>query len=136
VIGGYCLHFEAIVQVTMNYLIEPMAELDWPQVRQIHREGIATGNATFETEPPDWDRWTSAHRKDSRLVARNGERVLGWAALSPVSEQSVYAGVAEVSVYVAEIARGRLGVREWPGKMGNIWRDVVLLERRSQISSV
>jgi L-amino acid N-acyltransferase YncA len=87
--------------------IDPLAPGDWDEVRRIYAEGIATGNATFETEPPSWEAWNGAHRPDSRLVVREGGRVLGWAALSPVSDRCAYGGVAEVSVYVAASARGR-----------------------------
>jgi len=80
---------------------------DWDEVRRIYGEGIATGNATFETEVPSWEAWDRAHRADCRWVVREGSRLLGWAALSPVSGRCVYAGVAEVSVYVAAAARGR-----------------------------
>jgi L-amino acid N-acyltransferase YncA len=159
----------------MNFHISPMQPEDWPAVRETYREGIATGNATFETETPEWEKWDAGHRKDSRLVARDEQRVLGWAALSQVSNRRVYAGVAEVSVYVAAVARGRgvgrsllqalvneseangiwtlqagifsenaaslalhkscgfrkVGVRRRIGKLGETWRDVLLLERRS-----
>jgi L-amino acid N-acyltransferase YncA len=87
--------------------IDPLAPGDWDEVRRIYAEGIATGNATFETEPPSWEAWNGAHRPDSRLVVREGEKVLGWAALSPVSDRCAYGGVAEVSVYVSSEARGR-----------------------------
>jgi L-amino acid N-acyltransferase YncA len=90
----------------MDHRITAMQPEDWPAVRKIYGEGIATGNATFETELPDWEKWDSNHRKDCRLIARNAEQVLGWAALSRVSGRAVYAGVAEVSVYVAAAARG------------------------------
>ena len=80
---------------------------DWPAVREIYREGIATGNATFETELPDWQKWNGSHRKDCRLVARNLHCVVGWAALSPVSARRVYLGVAGVSVYVAAASAKR-----------------------------
>lgn len=83
-----------------------MAASDWPQVRAIYLEGIATHNATFETEAPSWEKWNAGHLDKCRLVARQDGQVLGWAALSPVSSRCVYAGVAEVSVYVAEAARG------------------------------
>ena len=83
-----------------------MVPLDWPAVRAIYLEGIATGNATFETEPPLWERWDAAHSAVCRLVAENADAVLGFAALSPVSARRVYAGVAEVSVYVSAQARG------------------------------
>ncbi|MEP6994617.1 MAG: N-acetyltransferase family protein [Acidobacteriota bacterium] len=85
-----------------------MAAADWEHVRRVYAEGIATGNATFETEPPSWEAWDKAHREDCRLVARReGEaEVVGWAALSRVSERCVYGGVAEVSVYVAGSWRG------------------------------
>jgi len=159
----------------MDYPILPMQPENWPAVREIYREGIATGNATFESELPDWEKWDSNHRQDCRLIARKEEQVLGWAALSPVSGRRVYAGVAEVSVYVAAAARGtgvgksllqaliaeselhgiwtlqagifrenaasvalhkscgfrEVGVRHRIGKLGETWRDVLLLERRS-----
>jgi phosphinothricin acetyltransferase len=149
---------------------------DWEDVRRIYAEGIATGNATLETELPAREAWDGAHRPDCRLVARAGNAVVGWAALSRVSERCAYGGVAEVSVYVAEAARGRgvgrallselvraseaagiwtlqggifpenaasiaiheacgfrkVGVREKLGKLRGVWRDVVLLERRSR----
>jgi L-amino acid N-acyltransferase YncA len=156
--------------------IAAMTPADWEDVRRIYAEGIATGNATLETSPPSWETWDAAHRKECRLVARGaGGEMLGWAALSPVSERCAYGGVAEVSVYVADSARGRgvgrallselvrvsedaglwtlqagifpenaasiamhhrcgfrtVGLREKLGKLGGVWRDVVLLERRS-----
>ena len=155
-----------------------MQAADWDDVRRIYAEGIATGNATMETSAPEWEKWDAAHRKDCRLVAREstgGGEVVGWAALSPVSERCAYGGVAEVSVYVAGAARGQgvgrtllaelvrvseeagiwtlqagifpenltsiaihhrcgfrtVGVRKKLGKLGGVWRDVALLERRS-----
>jgi L-amino acid N-acyltransferase YncA len=84
-----------------------MSSSDWPAVCAIYAEGIATGNATFETETPAWDRWNAEHIDSCRFVAREGAEVIGWAALSRVSSRQVYAGVAEVSVYIAERARGR-----------------------------
>lgn len=157
-----------------------MTAEDWPAVRTIYAEGIATGNATFATEIPDWDKWDGSHLPNCRLVAVDREEVLGWAALSPVSARKVYAGVAEVSVYVATSVRGHgvgkallqaliheserngiwtlqagifpeniasvslhkslgfreVGRRERIGKMGNQWRDTLLLERRSPIVGV
>jgi len=79
----------------------------WPAVREIYSEGIGTGNATFETSAPEWEEWNDRHLPVCRLLACEGGEVLGWAALSPVSKRAVYAGVAEVSVYVAAGARGR-----------------------------
>jgi L-amino acid N-acyltransferase YncA len=87
--------------------IEQMVERDWPAVRAIYEEGINTGNATFEKSPPEWASWDAGHLRVCRLVARSGDDVLGWAALSSVSSRCVYAGVAEVSVYVARQAQGR-----------------------------
>lgn len=81
---------------------------DWPEVRRIHAEGIATGDATLEREPPDWDHFDRSHRHDCRLVAADRAGVvLGWTALTAYSARRVYAGVAWESVYVAEAARGR-----------------------------
>lgn len=87
--------------------IRAMRRDDWPAVRDIYAEGIATGNATFETETPEWTKWDSTHLRDCRLVALDSRRILGWAALSPVSSRRVYSGVAEVSVYVAFASQGR-----------------------------
>ena len=90
----------------MSLSIDQMTSADWPDVRRIYEEGIATGLGTFETAAPSWDEWDAAHLPHSRLVAREQEAV-GWAALSPVSKRSCYAGVAEVGIYVAATARGR-----------------------------
>jgi phosphinothricin acetyltransferase len=133
---------------------------DWPLVRAIYEDGIRGGNATFETEAPSWERWDAAH-PEPRLVAERDGAVVGWAALSPVSDRCCYEGVGDVSVYVAEAARGsgvgralnagvfpeneasirlhkgcgfrEVGVRERLGALQGVgvWRDVVLLERRS-----
>jgi L-amino acid N-acyltransferase YncA len=89
-----------------EWAIERMQESDWLSVGEIYRQGMATGDATFETEPPPWPEWNAGHLRHSRLVARRDEIVGGWAALSPVSRRPVYAGVAEVSVYVAQAHRG------------------------------
>ena len=156
--------------------IEEMQAADWPAVRIIYAQGIATGQATFETECPEWRTWDENHLQAPRLVMRADERIAGWAALSPVSERCVYGGVAEVSVYVAEAYRGRglgkallkelikrsedegiwtlqagifpeneasmslhlasgfrmVGIRQRLGQLNRVWRDVALLERRSE----
>jgi phosphinothricin acetyltransferase len=161
----------------MKVEIEPMRAEDWPAVRAIYVQGIATGDATFDTEAPDWDRWDAGHLEACRLVARDGnDDVVAWAALSPVQRKSAYRGVAEGSLYVLEDARGTgvgrrlseamieaaeaagiwtlelwifpenrasielceslgfriVGVRERIGKRAGLWRDVVLMERRSE----
>jgi phosphinothricin acetyltransferase len=150
----------------------------WPAVESIYSQGIATGNATFETQSPSWETWNVGHLAHSRLVATDAaDQVLGWAALSAVSGRCVYGGVAEVSVYIADAARGQgvgrqllaaliaesekngiwtlqagifpentasirlheslgfrvLGRRERIGKLAGVWRDTVLLERRSAV---
>ena len=87
--------------------IRAMTFADWPAVQAIYVEGIATGNATFETRPRDWDEWNSGHLEVGRLVAVRNHAIRGWAALSPVSKREVYTGVAEVSIYVAAPARGQ-----------------------------
>ncbi len=150
---------------------------DWPEVSRIFAEGIATGNATFETEVPGWEQWDAAHLAEHRFVAQKDGRVVGWVALAPVSPRACYAGVAEVSAYVGEEARGEgvgaelqaavvesseragiwtlqtgvfpeneasrrllrrfgfraVGTQERIGRLHGVWRDVVLLERRSEV---
>jgi len=86
--------------------IRAMRSSDWPEVRTIYGEGIATGHATFETCPPEWDDWDAAHSIGLRLVAVVEGRVVGWAAADPVSERCCYGGVVETSVYVGEAQRG------------------------------
>lgn len=88
-------------------LVRLMVPDDWGRVRTIYEAGIATGNATFETEAPTWGRWDTTHLDAHRLVATSGGTVVGWAALSPVSDRCVYGGVAENSVYVDPDVRGR-----------------------------
>jgi phosphinothricin acetyltransferase len=160
----------------MEAAINEMRPADWERVRAIYAEGIATRQATFETVTPRWAAWDASHLPCARLVALKGETVLGWAALSPVSSRKVYAGVADVSIYVARDQRGRgigrqllealisesekngvwtlqagifpenagsialhtscgfriVGRRERIGKLEGVWRDTILLERRSQ----
>ena len=184
-------------------LIEPMTPADWPAVRRIYAAGIATGQATFETEAPGWDAWNRSHLPVCRLVARaagsgigndngsdggsgngnggdNAGGVLAWAALSPVSGRACYAGVAEHSIYVDAAARGRgigklllgelarqseaagiwtlqssvfpenaasiavhlacgfriLGRRKRVAMLHGVWRDTVIMERRSNVVGV
>jgi L-amino acid N-acyltransferase YncA len=87
--------------------VQPMTAADWPAVRAIYEEGIATGDATFETDVPSWEAWNDAHLPEHRFVARRGTQVLGWIAAIPVSSRCVYSGVVEHSVYVAQHARGQ-----------------------------
>ena len=89
------------------FCIDQLIADDWEQVRFIYLEGIGEGNSTFETEAPSWERWDEGHLPFARLVVRDGEKILGWAALSPVSKRNVYRGVAELTVYVTESARGQ-----------------------------
>ena len=91
-----------------DLVVVPLAVDDWPAVEAIYAAGIATGHATFEAEPPSWEAFDAARLPDHRLVAVDAAgRVLGWAAVSPVSDRCVYAGVVEHSVYVDPGARGR-----------------------------
>ncbi|MDO7854751.1 GNAT family N-acetyltransferase [Hymenobacter convexus] len=88
--------------------ILPLTADHWPAVRAIYTEGLATGHATFATEAPTWEAWDAGHLATCRLVATaEAGTVLGWVALSPVSGRCVYAGVAEVSIYIAAAARGQ-----------------------------
>ncbi len=107
--------------------IAPMTKQHWDAVREIYGQGIATGNATFESSVPDWNQWDESHLPACRLIARWDENVAGWAALSRVSSRRVYAGVAEVSIYVAAQARGHgigrqlLGALVEASEQNGIW---------------
>lgn len=87
--------------------IELLTESHYQDLKRIYLEGIATGNATFETEAPTWEKWNAGHLQHSRFVATDGNEVMGWAALSAVSGRCVYAGVAEASVYIGAKHRGK-----------------------------
>jgi phosphinothricin acetyltransferase len=90
----------------MDYKIKPMKESDWEQVAEIYLDGIQTEIATFQSEAPTWEDWDKGHVVDCRFVARVEDNILGWVAMSPVSSRCVYAGVAEVSVYVHKEYKG------------------------------
>ena len=164
----------------MELSINGMKRADWQAVRSIYEEGIVTGDATFEAEAPPWEEWDNRFCGSCRLVAKAGDEIVGWAALSPVSSRCVYGGVAEVSVYVAASARGQgvgrslleklveesenagfwtlqagifpeniasmelvkscgfreVGYRERLGQMYDRWRDVIIVERRSDIVGI
>lgn len=87
--------------------IRGLVEADWPAVRKIYVEGIESGNATFETKAPSWEEWDAARLSAGRIVAEDEGRVVGFAALTPTSSRPVYAGVAELMVYVSAEERGR-----------------------------
>jgi L-amino acid N-acyltransferase YncA len=87
--------------------IEPLTSAHWPEVKLIYEQGIATGHATFQTAAPDWEEWDKSHLSSPRILMMEGKQVLGWAALTAVSGRCVYAGVGEVSVYVASQAQGK-----------------------------
>jgi L-amino acid N-acyltransferase YncA len=167
----------AVAVKMMDMEIRSLLASDWQHVKLIYEKGIATGNATFQTSAPSWEEWDGSHLQKSRIVAENNGEVIGWAALTAVSSRCVYAGVAEVSVYVDPRYFGNgiglallnelvslsekdgiwtlqagifpenisslrlhekvgfriLGVREKIGKQNGIWRDTVLLERRSKV---
>lgn len=91
----------------MDYKIDGMVKEDWEEVSKIYLEGINTGKATFQSDIPTWENWNNGHITSCRLVARLGNKVLGWAALSPTSSRCVYEGVAEVSIYIGEEYRGK-----------------------------
>jgi phosphinothricin acetyltransferase len=156
------------------HLVRAAVPSDWPAIARIYAEGIATGNATFETEVPSWEAWDAAHLAEPRLVAEEGGEVVGWIAVSPVSRREVYRGVVAHSVYVAGSARGKgvgrallaalveaapshgiwtiqtsvfgenaatvalheaagfrlVGRRERIARLGDEWRDTLLLELR------
>ncbi len=154
----------------------PLLPEHWQAVKIIYEEGIKTGNATFQQSAPEWEEWNNSHFAHSRIIALVDNKIAGWSALTPVSGRCVYAGVGEVSVYVAEKFRGQkigsallqelikqsevniiwtlqagifpenkgsikiheengfrtVGYREKIGQLNGIWRDTILMERRSK----
>ena len=160
---------------TTRIELRDLRPADWPEVAAIYEAGIASRNATFDTDVPSWEAWDAAHLPGHRLVGVEDERVVGWAALSPSSTRACYAGVTENSVYVAPGAHGRgigrqllselvrgadragiwtikasilpenhaslslhvacgfrvVGIHERIARLDGVWRDTVLLERRS-----
>jgi phosphinothricin acetyltransferase len=100
------MKYKKVVYI-MDYKIETMTHKDWDGVAKIYLEGINTGKATFQSEIPSWEAWNNGHIEACRIVARLGDKILGWAALSPTSSRCVYAGVAEVSIYIGEEYRGQ-----------------------------
>ncbi len=163
---------------SMSVRVVQLEPADWDDVARIYAEGIATGDATFETEVPSYERWHESHLAEHRLAAVRDGTVVGWAAVSAVSDRCAYAGVVEESVYVAAAARGAgvgralldrlvesteragiwtiqagvfpenaaslrlheragfelVGLRRRLGQLRGVWRDVVLLERRSAVA--
>ncbi|MDX6236651.1 MAG: hypothetical protein QOG10_1466 [Kribbellaceae bacterium] len=167
-----------------DVVVVPLTEEDWPAVHSIYAEGIATGHATFEAQPPTWDEFDATRLNNHRLIAIHATSgILGWAAVSPISTRAVYAGVVEHSIYVTPAAQGRgvgrrllqalidstgqagiwtiqsgifpeneaslalhqslgfrtVGTRQRGGKMtygplAGSWRDVIAIERRSEIA--
>ncbi len=92
----------------MDIRIRPFKLTDWDDVQRIYEEGISTGLATFETEVPSWKEWDKTHLKTCRLVAVDSQNlIVGWAAIASVTSRCVYAGVAEVSVYISAEGRGQ-----------------------------
>ncbi len=87
--------------------IKDLQQIHWEQVKEIYEEGIATGIATFQTEAPKWEEWDAGHIADCRFVAIQGDKVVGWTALSPFSSRAAYSGVAEVSIYVRTEYKGK-----------------------------
>jgi L-amino acid N-acyltransferase YncA len=90
-----------------NMKIRKLLVADWEQVRLIYEKGINTGNATFQTTTPSWEDWNQSHLDSCRIVSEDDNDLTGWAALTPVSSRCVYAGVAEVSVYVDPAHSGK-----------------------------
>ena len=164
----------------MGFVIDKMRADDWENVREIYLAGLGTGHASFETSAPTWEKWDAKYLPEYRFVARTDDSIAGWAALTSVSDRCVYAGVAEVSVYVAAEATRHgvgsallralieaseqggfwtlqagvfpenagsialhkkcgfreVGRRERLGKREGVWRDSLLLERRSDVVGI
>ena len=151
---------------------------NFDSVTKIYKAGIETGNATFETNIPSFEEWDEKHLSFGRIVIIKDDVIMGWAALSKVSDRCVYEGVAEVSVYVSTQGKGlgtqllqklieiseseglwtlqcgimreniasirlhekcgfrKIGYREKVGKLNGVWRDNILMERRSKLVGI
>lgn len=165
----------------MNYEIRAMLPDDGQKVIEIFEEGIAGGNATFDTTAPTWEVWDQKFFNVCRFVLEDtDENVVGWAALQPISNRDCFKGVAEVSIYLKNEVQGKglgsmllrklisdseehnfwtlqsgifpennasiyvhekwgfrlVGKREKIGQMNGIWRDIILLERRSKVVGI
>lgn len=160
--------------------IRKIEQEHYPKIVDIYLQGIATGIATFQTGATDWGTWDKSHLPNCRIAAFEGNEMAGWAALSPVSSRCVYAGVAEVSIYIAENYRGKgagkylllklveeseaagiwtlqsgifsdntasiklheqcgfreIGYREKIGKKDGVWKDNIIMERRSKVTGI
>lgn len=174
-----CLLINSAVE-RHSVVIRDFTESDFLSIQSIYQEGIETGNATFQIQTKSWDEWNNSFLSSCRLVAKQADEIVGWAALSPVSSRFVYRGVAEVSVYVGARFSGAgigdallsalievsekagiwtlqsgifpenkasirihekngfrvLGIREKIGELKGVWRDVVLMERRSKVAGI
>lgn len=168
--------------VFLKFSIRMLENSDWEAASEIYRQGLETGQATFETEPPTFSDWDNGHLPFGRIAAVSlpDESLIGWAALSAVSKREAYNGVAEVSVYVSEKSRGKgvghallqalieeaerhgmwtlqasifpeneaslrlhqnlgfrtVGRRERISRLNGVWRDTMILERRSNVVGV
>ena len=167
-----------LIEIFFRFMIEPLLPEHWEAVKTIYENGIATGNATFQTAAPaTWEEWDKRHLQHSRFVAKADNTVIGWVALSPTSARECYKGVCELSVYVDDDYRGKgignflmkaviessesagvwclysstfpenkasislqkkfgfreIGYREKIAQQNGVWRDTVLLERRSKV---
>ncbi|MBN2222222.1 MAG: N-acetyltransferase [Vallitaleaceae bacterium] len=91
----------------LNYQIIPMLESHWPNVKKIYKEGMITGIATFQNDLPTWDEWNQEHCNSCRFVIEEDHQILGWAALTPTSNRCIFAGVAEVSIYISPQHQGK-----------------------------
>jgi L-amino acid N-acyltransferase YncA len=106
--GKFCSHFPRWAVRGNNIMkIAQLLKQHYPAVVEIYKQGIQTGNATFQSDVPSWEEWDKNHLAHSRIVALEDDGVVGWAALTPISGRCVYAGVAEVSVYVADGYKGK-----------------------------
>ena len=156
--------------------IKNISQRIYDQVAAIYQQGIATGIATFQNDVPGWESWDKSHLPNCRIAAFVNDEMAGWAALTPVSSRCVYAGVAEVSVYISENYRGKgvgelllntliaqseaaglwtlqsgifrenigsirlhekcgfrqIGYRERIGQKDGVWKDNIIMERRSK----
>ena len=128
----------------LSAVVMPLAVEHAEQVLAIYQAGIDEGNATFETSPPSWEAFEAAKLPEHSVYVRPDARGCGIASalLKALIDSTERAGIWTIQSGIfpenaASLAVHRragfrvIGTRERIGRHRGVWRDVVLVERRS-----